>query len=632
MRKRWILAMVGGLLSAQAQAATEIIMDSDAGDLIGAGNHIELTSSNGDFSFNITASKIFVRHSPDGVSYYDFEFAPPQGQLLTTAPYLNAVNIDTAPAYRAGMAISSESVTCTEIKGQFLIYEFDLSGTNPQIALDFEQYCDSSSDRLAGTLRINSDVPTPYVDPIAYAGEDTAIGEGVALTLDGSRSFANNGTITSYQWRQISGPSAIVGLSDGETLDIEAPAVVPLGGEELVFELTVTDSLGQTGSDQINVLVRSKSDPQTYANLASDAGDALGQGQSWSFSEYDSIFAMVPNLDEGVAVTIEGDTSWVINLAAPGGVQLGEGSYVNAQRYPFQIDGAAGLNVAGLGRECSEISGTFKVDEISWKLGQPESLLATFEQHCEGATPALRGKISINARHPSVPTADAGDNITQAEGLAVNLNGSASFDSDGVIMSYQWSQLSGPEVRLADADSARPSFLVEDLPDRSLYERYVFELLIEDDLGYQAKDQVTVTLTQDNLPPVAVDDEFIVTAAEGSLYNLIDNDIDEDGTINPASIELVDDPAFGVVSINDDGTVLYTPNDDFQESDSFTYIVKDNDDAEAETPATVTVYYSATLASGGPYGLYTEPDGGAGSLNPWWLALLLAGLARRRLI
>ncbi len=627
MKRSWLLAAAGGLLCAQAHAVTEIIMDSDAGDAIGAGQHYELNSSNGNFSFNITASKIFLRHSPDGIRYFDFEFTPAAGQLLTTAPYFNATHIDTAAAFEPGMAISSDSASCNEISGQFLIYEFDLSGTNPQIALDFEQYCDSTVDRLAGTIRINSDVATPYAKPVAYAGEDISAKEGMTLELDASASFANSGSLDSYQWQQIAGPAAIVSVADEQTLTIETPARVPLGGTQLIFALTVTDSMGQTASDQITVQVKSKSDPQTYATLASDPGDALGLGQLWRFDEYDATFAMSSSLYQGVTVIINGDSQWKIDLAAPDSTQLSEGVYINARRYPFQNEGEPGLNVSGVGRECGTISGTFQVDEVSWEYNQPQSLLATFEQHCEGATPAMSGRISINARHPSVPTADAGERIEQLEGTTVNLNGSASLDNDGAIMSYQWRQLGGPDVRLLDADTIRASFLVKALPDRALYERYIFELLIEDDEGYMAKDQVSVTLMQNNFPPLAADDEFIVTDPTGTSYNLIENDIDEDGTINPASIELVDDPTKGVVAIYGDGTILYTPNAPFDGADTFTYVIKDNDDAEAEVPATVTVYYNESAARGGSYGLYTEPvSNGTGSVGLGGLLFLFAAV------
>jgi len=630
MKKSWLLALVGGLLCAQAQAVTEIIMDGDPGDPIGAGQHYELTSSNGDFSFNITASKIFLRHSSDGVRYFDFEFTPPTGQLLSPAPYFNAVHIDSATAFEPGMAITNETTGCDEISGHFLIYEFDLSGTNPQIALDFEQYCDSRVDRLAGTIRINSNVATPYVKPVAYAGADISAREGMELVLDASASFANSGTLDSYQWSQIAGPAAIVSLTDTETLTIETPAQVPLGGIQLLFSLIVTDSNGQSASDQINVRVKSKSDPQTYAILASDPGDALGLGQSWSFNEYDATFAMTSNINQGVSLAINGDSEWVINLAAPGSAPLSEGVYLGARRYPFQDEGEAGLNVAGAGRQCSNINGTFQVDEISWKHNQPQSLLATFEQHCEGATPAMSGRISINALHPSVPTANAGEKIEQLEGTSVNLNGSASFDNDGVIIRYQWRQLGGPAVRLIDDDTVRASFLVKDLPDRALDERYLFELLIEDDLGYMARDQVTVTLMQNNFPPIAVDDEFIATDPAGTVFDLIKNDVDEDGTINPASIELIDDPAKGVVTIYGDGTIVYTANEPFEEADTFTYIIKDNDDAEAETAATVTVYYDETAARGGEYGLYTEPvNSGTGSISLGGLLFLFGTMLLR---
>ncbi len=634
MRRAWLAAVAALLVCGQAVAVTRIVIDSDAGDAIGAGRHFELDSDNGTFTFNISTTKLFIRHlAPDG-SFFDFEFTPPRGELLGQAPFLGAVHVDRAALFQPGMAVTRNGGDCATIDGKFLIHEFDLTGTNPRIALDFEQFCDSATDRLSGTIRINSEVPAPYTLPVAWAGADLEAPEGAALILDGSGSYASAGAIVAYQWRQIAGSDAIVGATDEALLEIETPPLVALGGEQLIFELTVTDSAGQSASDRITVTTRNKSDPQTYAELASDAGDPLGQGGSWSFDLTNARFEMVPNLDGGVAVTITGASVWVINLAAPGGARLEAGEYVDATQYPFQEADAPGLDVAGAGRTCSQVQGSFRVDRIRWRNDRPVSLLATFEQRCEGATPALRGRISIDAPHPSVPHADAGDNITQPETRAVNLDGSASRDDDGVIVAYRWRQVSGPEVRLENGDGARPSFIVEALPDGARFQRYVFELLVEDDLGYQASDRVSVTLTQDNRPPEARDDEFTVTAAEGSLFDPLENDGDLDGTLDPASIELIDHPGLGTVTINDDGTLFYQPGEAFLEdpeaTDTFTYTVRDNDGAAAEPPATVTVYYDEIAAKGGPFSLYNGPEpGGGGALAPWWAALAIPLLRRR---
>ena len=53
-----------------------------------------------------------------------------------------------------------------------------------------------------------------------------------------------------------------------------------------------------------------------------------------------------------------------------------------------------GLSVFGDGRGCNTLTGSFTILGISSDAaGNVTALAATFEQHCEGAAPALRGTI-----------------------------------------------------------------------------------------------------------------------------------------------------------------------------------------------------------------------------------------------
>ncbi len=56
------------------------------------------------------------------------------------------------------------------------------------------------------------------------------------------------------------------------------------------------------------------------------------------------------------------------------------------------------------------------------------------------------------------PVAEAGDSQDVNGGDDVELNGSASHDPDGVIGTFLWEQVSGPEIELSDPASSNPSF------------------------------------------------------------------------------------------------------------------------------------------------------------------------------
>jgi hypothetical protein len=73
---------------------------------------------------------------------------------------------------------------------------------------------------------------------------------------------------------------------------------------------------------------------------------------------------------------------------------------------PFEAPGAPGLDFSGEGRGCNKLSGRFTVSEARYgPQGLIRSLRARFEQHCEGAAPALRGEVRVANPQPAVPAA-----------------------------------------------------------------------------------------------------------------------------------------------------------------------------------------------------------------------------------
>ena len=135
----------------------------------------------------------------------------------------------------------------------------------------------------------------------------------------------------------------------------------------------------------------------------SDAGDFVGQGQSYSFSTPASGIQFGA-MDWG-EVRVFADTpngSWFAFFSAPGGAPLQVGVYDHAQRAADTTH--PGLDVSGEGRGCNTTSGSFTVLGVSYgPLGYLQSLHLTFEQHCEGGIPALRGELNLTAPPPPPP-------------------------------------------------------------------------------------------------------------------------------------------------------------------------------------------------------------------------------------
>jgi Bacterial pre-peptidase C-terminal domain len=138
----------------------------------------------------------------------------------------------------------------------------------------------------------------------------------------------------------------------------------------------------------------------TSLSMTSDSGDYIGQGQTYNYTPADGTFTAQGNGQGGVSIVFnaaDGSHWWYLDFASATRGQLTTGSYLGAVRFPFN-DGANGLSVSGDGRGCNTLTGSFDVRQITY--GTDNSIAAfeaSFEQHCEGMGPALRGVIRYNA-------------------------------------------------------------------------------------------------------------------------------------------------------------------------------------------------------------------------------------------
>jgi hypothetical protein len=141
--------------------------------------------------------------------------------------------------------------------------------------------------------------------------------------------------------------------------------------------------------------------------LKSDPGDYIGAGRSYSVGGAASV-KLQGNSTSSIELALTdgaSGTEWTLDLVAPAGSILVPGLYDPAQRYPFQMGSAAGLDVSGNGAGCNMLTGKFSVEELARSPATGVTRFsATFEQHCEGATAALRGVVNFEATGSLSPT------------------------------------------------------------------------------------------------------------------------------------------------------------------------------------------------------------------------------------
>ncbi|WP_236642010.1 Ig-like domain-containing protein [Dokdonia sinensis] len=123
-------------------------------------------------------------------------------------------------------------------------------------------------------------------------------------------------------------------------------------------------------------------------------------------------------------------------------------------------------------------------------------------------------------------------------------------------------------------------------PDMDFNGTDTFEYTITDDNGNTSTATVTVVISD---TPDAMDDTATTDEDEPVTIDVLDND----GLgSEPTTVTDVTDPANGTVTINADGTITYTPDPDFNGTDTFEYTITD-DDGNTST-ATVTVVVVST--------------------------------------
>lgn len=98
-----------------------------------------------------------------------------------------------------------------------------------------------------------------------------------------------------------------------------------------------------------------------------------------------------------------------------------------------------------------------------------------------------------------LPIAIAGSDIELTSEPVFNLSGDMSTDPDGVIVKYQWTQISGPELMLSDSHTSVAKAYLAGISHAELE----FSLTVTDERGGESTDTVLVTVNNPFGPPTA---------------------------------------------------------------------------------------------------------------------------------
>ena len=145
---------------------------------------------------------------------------------------------------------------------------------------------------------------------------------------------------------------------------------------------------------------------RTSVAVFSDTHDFVGAGEQRLFTPRNSSISVSGDRKEPkIYVNSATGEYWSFWFAAPPGKSLHRGVYDFAQRAPFQGSGRPGLDISGNSRGCNNTTGRFQVRDIATRRsGAIKRLWIVYEQHCEGAVPALFGEVRVNeGRRATMP-------------------------------------------------------------------------------------------------------------------------------------------------------------------------------------------------------------------------------------
>ncbi len=317
----------------------------------------------------------------------------------------------------------------------------------------------------------------PNKAPVANAGPDRIITLPVSTASLAGSGTDEDGTIVSFQWTKISGPS---------NFNIVSPATAATDVSGLVtgvyeFQLTVTDNKGATATDIVRVTVNPAGNKPPVANAGTD-----------------------------ITITLPSSTA---SLSGTGTDEDG-----NVASYQWtKISGPASYNIVNAASPSTDVSGlTEGVYEFQLEVKDDKGAIATDVV-----------KVTVNAAPNKAPTANAGpDRIITLPTNTTSLSGSGT-DPDGKIVSYQWTKTSGPNS-YSIVNSASPVTDVSSL----LEGVYEFQLTVTDDKGATATDMMKVTVNPvANQPPLANAGADITITLPVNSVKLSGSGSDPDGKV-----------------------------------------------------------------------------------------------------
>src|SRR5262245_19935850 len=191
--------------------------------------------------------------------------------------------------------------------------------------------------------------------------------------------------------------------------------------------------------------------------------------------------------------------------------------------------------------------------------------------------------VTITVNGANQPPIAGGNSAETLENTPVTINVLANdfdFDGDPLTVSAVTQGANGSVV-------INPNNTVTYSPAPNFAGNDQFTYTCSDGHGGFATASVLVTVDAVNQPPAATDDSASTDEDTAVDINVLDNDTDLDG--NPLTVSGKTDGQHGTVVINANNTLTYTPDANYNGTDSFTYTISDGQGGTATATVSVVI-------------------------------------------
>ena len=313
-------------------------------------------------------------------------------------------------------------------------------------------------------------ITAPFAAPVANAGSDRTVAAGSEVILDGTGSTVDHRLIASYAWERTGGTQGItVALTGANTASpVLIANTLDAGAADAahVFELTVTDSAGNSDTDTVTITVEAPEVPNLppIANAGPDLVVASGE-----------TYYLVGSGSTDNDGSVTGYHWW-----RTGGDSTG--SYMGTTNPPTSGSDWVHFGGSTLKPGAADITYEYNLRVIDDDGAWSEVDTAT---------------VTIIAPF-AAPVANAGSDRTVAAGSEVILDGTGSTVDHRLIASYAWERTGGTQgitVALTGANTASPVLIANTLDAGAADAAHVFELTVTDSAGNSAAHVFELTVT-----------------------------------------------------------------------------------------------------------------------------------------